>query len=118
MKLKKWIKSSWTISISTALFSFLLIIVRDYIKNLPILSTIFSLFSKLSKLIISIFMFELKIWWIIVGLGFLVSVIYVIDKFKIVRNMEPDFTEYEEDILKNGSGHGNGDIISINKHLK
>ena len=95
-----WVKSPWTISIGTAIFSFLLTIGYDYLKEKPILSTIWSIFKWIGNMVWKVLNFDLKIWWLIIIFGLFILTIVIIDKFKNEETLKPDFCSYKEDTLK------------------
>lgn len=95
-----WIKSPWTISIATAIFSLLLAMVYDYSKELPILTTVWGIIKWIGNIILTILNFELKVWWIIVVVILFVFIIYLIDKFNKEDTFKPDFYTYREEKFK------------------
>ena len=100
MKNKSWIKSPWTISIGTAICSFVLTVVYDYSKDKPILSTVGYLVKTIWNFIKSILNFELKIWWILVAILAFIGIVYLIDKLKDDESFKPDFCNYKEGVFK------------------
>lgn len=98
--MQKWIKSPWGISIGTAIFSLLLTMGYDYSKEKPILSTVWNIIVWIWDLILSILNFNLKVWWIITGIGIFIFIFYIIDKFKKEESFKPDFYSYTEDRIK------------------
>ncbi|MEL7586498.1 MAG: hypothetical protein AAGU19_07260 [Prolixibacteraceae bacterium] len=96
----KWIKSPWTISFGSAIFSLLLTMIYDYSKEKPILSTIWLILKWIINLIWSILNFDLKVWWIILAFAFIILLLYIIDKFKNDEKFKPDFYNYREDRFK------------------
>jgi len=100
MKKENWIKSPWTISIVTALISFLLTITNDYFKEKPILTTILTILKWTGSLIWSILDFSIKIWWIIIFILFLIVILFLYDKFSQTKTFKPDFYDYREDKFK------------------
>lgn len=100
MKDKNWIKSPWSISIGTAIFSLLLTIGYDYSKNKPILSTIMQILKGIWNFIISVLNFNIKVWWLIVGVFVLIAIIYFVVNFKQEETVRPDFCSYREGKFK------------------
>lgn len=99
MKKKKLIRSPWTISIGTAIFSFLLSLGRDYTKSRPIFTTIQQILQTLLKFIISVLNFNIKVWWLIIGIIIIVAIIYLVFKFK-QEETKPNFYNYRNGKLK------------------
>lgn len=99
MRNKNWLKSSWTVSLGTTVFSLILTMVYDYIKNKPVLSTVLTIFMKLWNFIILILNYRIKVWWLIVGISILIAVVYAISNFKH-EIVKPDFCNYTNGVLK------------------
>ena len=97
---RSWIKSPWTISIGTALFSLFLTMVYDYSKKQPILSTILKILKGILKFVFSILNFNLKVWWVIVGIALVFAIIYFAAKIKQEEILKPDFCSYTEGKFK------------------
>lgn len=100
MKNKKWIKSPWTISIGTAIFSFLLTMVRDYFKSKPIFTTILQILKELWNFIILVLNFNIKVWWLLVGIIIIIVIICLIASFKQDKTKKPDFYNYRDGKFK------------------
>jgi hypothetical protein len=97
----KWIKSPWTISIATAIFSLLLTMGYDYLKEKPILSTVLLFVKWAGKIGWSILNFDLKVWWLIIVILFFILAIYIISKFPKEPASKPDFHDFREGKFKN-----------------
>lgn len=97
MKIKTLIKSPWTVGFG--LFSVLIPIGYDYFKNKPILSTIWWIVNGIWNFIISVLNFNLKVWWLIVGIIVIFAIIY----FKQEETVKPDFYDYREGVFKRWS---------------
>ncbi|HEX9061353.1 MAG TPA: zinc ribbon domain-containing protein [Clostridia bacterium] len=107
MKINKdFLKSPWVIGIGTAIFSFLLTVINDYLKNKPKLSTISNVIKGIYKTMILILKLKIKVWWLILGIIAIFSTIFFIVKFKeskLNKQLEltkPDFCNYKEGKLK------------------
>ncbi len=104
MESKKWVKSPWIISIASALFSFILTIGYDFLKDVPILTTIKNLVTYIWVLIVSFFNFEIKLWWLLLGVLSLIVLLNLIEKLRNKEKTEfptlPNFTNYKEGRLK------------------
>ena len=97
--MKKFWKNPWTISIGTAIFAFFLTVLSDLLQKKRILSTIGRILSVIWKAIFAFLNFDLKVWWILVGIASIFFVLWIIAKFdnKSNDNKEPDFLKYTED---------------------
>ncbi|MDP4092551.1 MAG: hypothetical protein Q8920_04250 [Bacillota bacterium] len=93
----KWVKSPWTISIGTAILSFILTIIYDYSKNKPIADTFGKVLKFILNIIIYVLNIKLKVWWLLIAL---ISIIYLIMRFQHGEDDRPEFYNYREDILK------------------
>jgi hypothetical protein len=100
MKNRSWLKSPWTISIGTALFSLLLTMGYDYSKNKPILSTILQILKGIWNFIILFLNFNLKVWWLIAGIIVIITIIYLVISLKQKETFKPDFYNYREGKFK------------------
>ena len=97
MKAKTWITQDWAKgSILCAILGILFTMGYDYFKNKPLLSTIWQIVKGTWNFIISALTFNLKVWWLIVG----IVIIYLVAKFKQETIPTPDFYNYREDKLK------------------
>jgi len=95
----KWIKSPWTISLGTAVFSMFLAMIYDYLIKNPFLSTIIEVVKWVSNKIILILNYEIKVWWILCAILAIVIVIVFIN-LKRGKIIKPDFYNYRKDTLK------------------
>ncbi len=101
INIKKWLKTSWGISIGTAIFSFLLTVGYDLVKNKPIFSTIWAVLEAIGKLILAFLNFELKVWWIILGIVILLGIMYFWYKAsEKSEKKKPDFLKYKSDYFR------------------
>lgn len=99
-KVKKWIKSPWGISLGTAVLSFLMTICYDFLKDKPVFSTLTSIFIAIWNFIISILNFELKVWWVLLGITLIIFIIYILYKIDSLKNSESNslpFLRYTKD---------------------
>ena len=94
-------KSQWTIGIGTTLFGFILTVVYDVVKQKNIFSTILSLLNWIWKGLIAILTFEVKIWWLLVFVAFIIGIMYLyLSLIKKKDASKPAFLEYTHDRLK------------------
>jgi ribosomal protein S27AE len=97
---KKWLKSPWTISISTTILGVIL-----YLKGKTILSEFFNIVKDLYWKMFDVLNVELKLWSIILIILIFVGLrkiyFYIQKAFKEEKNNIPDFVNYKVDRLKN-----------------
>jgi hypothetical protein len=97
MKNKRWMKSPWTISIGTAIFSFILTTIYDYSKSKPVFSTIIGILLSIWNAIILILNFNIKVWCLIIVISVVIIIIYLVIILKKEEILKPDFCNYRED---------------------
>lgn len=95
-----WIKSSWAISIGTAIFSLLLTMVYDYLKEKPILTTVWEILKWLGNFVWTILNFDLKVWWLLLAVVSFILIIILIANVKKEKTFKPDFYSYREGKFK------------------
>ena len=95
----KFLKSPWTISIVSTILGSVLTIIYDVFKGKKILSTLFNVLSSIWKLIINFFNFELKLWWVLLGVVLLIFILWIIIKVKEFVE-EPEFLKYTKDTIQ------------------
>ena len=95
-----WVKSPWTISIGTAIFSLLLTMGYDYSKEKPILTTVWTILKWLGNFVWTILNLDLKVWWILLAVVLFLSIVILIDKLKKEETLKPDFYNYREGKFK------------------
>ena len=79
--MKKFFKSPWVIGIGTTVVGgVILSIVLDLIKEVSILSTLGTVIKTVWRWIISFLTFELKVWWVLLGIVVIIIVLLVISK--------------------------------------
>lgn len=99
--MKKLLKAPWGISIGTAVFSFILTLGYDLLKVKPVLSTIGIVLQAIWSAILAFLNFELKVWWIILGIIVLFIFLYIWCKISDLKEQEkPDFFNYNEDTFQ------------------
>lgn len=86
------------ISIGTAIFSFLLSLGYDLLKDKPVFSTIWAVLKAIGKFIIAFLSYELKVWWIIAAIIVIVGIICALSKILDKKEKtKPAFLEYKSD---------------------
>lgn len=97
MEFKKWFKSPWVISIGTAIFSFLLTIIRDYVQEKPIFSTLGTLLFEAGNYIILFLNLNIKVWWLLSAIALILLIVYFLHRSKRLNPPLPDHYNYNED---------------------
>lgn len=95
--LKKFWKSPWTIAIVSAVVGPIVTVIIDAILDKPFLTTLGNIFVFCWKGIITFLNFELKLWWVLLGLFGLVLILYLCAKISGNEEEKPEFTLYKED---------------------
>lgn len=97
--MKNFLKSPWTISITTAVFSFFLTVIYDIIKKKQLLSTMKAILLSLQNGFVAFLNYELKVWWILLGIVALFLLLLIISGIKNGegKDNKPDFIDYTED---------------------
>ena len=96
--MKKFFSSPWTISIATALISFLLTVMYDLIKGVRILSTIIFFLHAIWDAIITFLCYEIQLWWIIIGICGVLLILYLVSRVTVEKeNLKPNFISYTKD---------------------
>ena len=83
--MKKFLKSPWTISVVSTLLGSVLTIIYDVFKGKKILSTLLNILRGIWNFIISVLNFELKLWWVLLGIALLILVLWIVFKVKEFR---------------------------------
>lgn len=99
-KREHWLKSPWTISITTAIFSLLLTMIFDYLKEMPLSTTILTTLRLAGNLLWNILNFDLKIWWVTSTIILFIVILFLIEKYKVNGASKPDFYNYREGKFK------------------
>lgn len=96
--MKKFLKSPWTIGISTTLLGFILTVGYDLIKGKQVFTTIGKFFSVLWGWIIAFLTFDLQVWLVLVGIAVIFCALYVVVKISDNKEqVKPNFTNYTQD---------------------
>jgi hypothetical protein len=100
--MKKFVKNPWVLAIgSTVIGGVLLSFVLDWIKGVDWLSTLKAVANFTVNAIVAILNFELKVWWVLVGIGLSITVliIYVMIQDKKSRRNPAPFLSYTKDSM-------------------
>lgn len=103
MKDKNWITQDWAKgAILCAILGILFTMGYDNFKSKPLLSTIWQVVKGVWNFIISALNFNLKVWWLIVGIIIIIAIIYLVTKFRQgeKETVRPDFWNYREGKFK------------------
>ncbi|PKA06430.1 hypothetical protein [Leptospira harrisiae] len=100
MQKEHWIKSPWTIGISTTLFGFLLTVGNDLYKKRELFSTVYLLCERIVNFCISILQYEIKIWIVLLSVIIILIFIFIYIVFKQPINDLPSFLNYKCDTLR------------------
>lgn len=101
-KTVKKLTSPAGIALWSALITVAVPIGYDLLKGKPVFSTIWSILKAIWSFIIAFLNFELRVWWILIGLTVLFCALYIIVKINDVKNTgnnEPPFLRYTKDYL-------------------
>ena len=119
--MKKFWKSPWTISIVSAIVGSIVTFVIDAIKDVPILFTLWTVIKTVWGWIITFLTFDLKVWWVLLGLGAIILVLIIIAKISKSKEGEPPaFLAYKKDKIGDWDWSWSWDFwITENKwHIK
>lgn len=100
--MRKFLKSPWTIGITTTLLSFMLTVVYDLVKNKKVFTTIGFIAQKIWKCIIDFLNIKIKLWCIILVLIALLIALCIYAKILDMKqnDSKPEFLSYTEDHFK------------------
>ena len=97
--MKKFFKSPWGIALTPTFVGFILTVVYDMLKGKQVLSTLVYILKAVWTGIISFLNFNLKVWWVLVGIAAIVFLLWIIAEIYSVINGEPAFTKYTKDTI-------------------
>lgn len=103
--MKKFLKNPWTISLGSVIIGFLLTVLYDLLKGKNILSTVGEIISSIISFFHSFLTFQLKVWWVLVGLIVIICILTIIGKYNESRmsheqEAKPPFVKYTKDTIK------------------
>lgn len=93
-RLKKFLMNPWTVTIGGGI---VLSVVCDLIKKESVFNTIKTIVSKVGKIITIILNFNIKVWWLLLGVALIIFVLVMYTKS--LEHAEPQFLEYMQDEL-------------------
>ncbi len=101
-KTKSFLMNPWVVTTGSGLIILLVTIIIDVINATKIFSTIGNLFAYIWKAIIIFMNFELKVWWLLIGIILIFLILYLwakyIDYQQAMLN-KPEFIEYTQDTI-------------------
>lgn len=101
-KLKTFWGNPWTVAIGSGLVLSLLSVIIDVINKERLFSTIIRVFLAIWAAVIIFLNFELKVWWVLIGVSVLFLALYLWAKYldlKQSAQREPEFTKYTQDMI-------------------
>lgn len=101
-KSKAFWKNPWTVSIGSGLVVLVITVIIDMITAEKVFNTIRNIFSFALKVLLVFLNFELKMWWLLIGVAALIFVLWIFIKYKDSRHLvsdEPQYLEYKQDTL-------------------
>lgn len=101
-KTNNLLMNPWVVTTGSGLIILLVTIIIDVITATKIFSTIGSLFVYIWKAIIVFMNFELKVWWVLIGIILLTFVLYLWAKYIDCQESKfdkPEFIEYTQDTI-------------------
>ena len=99
-KVKKILKSPWTIAIASAFLAPIATMIVDAIMKKPLLSTLWIVVKALWNGIVSFLNFNIKVWWLLIGIGVIIGALVIIAKVVDVQEeKQPKFLSYKEDFF-------------------
>lgn len=101
-KIKQFFMNPWTVAVGSGLIVMLVTIIIDFLKAEKIFSTIKEVLIAVWTALLIIFNFEVKVWWLLVGILVLACALWIWVKYldsKQSANSEPQFLEYTQDMI-------------------
>jgi hypothetical protein len=97
MSKNNWLKSPWIIAIGAAVAGSLASFVLDIVKDKPVFSTIWSWLVWSWNIIIAFLNLDIKVWWLIIGIGIIIFILWIIFN---INGERPNFLNYQKGVLK------------------
>lgn len=102
-KFKNFMMNPWTVGIGTGLILLVVTVMVDLITAVKIFSTLKNVIVTIWKWILAFLNYELKLWWVAVGLAVVVLALYAYlnycDKKQLPDNIPPFLDYTKDDIL-------------------
>lgn len=103
---RKWLKTPAGIAVGTTVLAFVLTVCYDLVKTKPVLTTVWAILQGVWRFILSFLNFQLRVWWILLGIAGIILILYVIFRVNNLKHSEtnlPPFLHYKEDRIMNWS---------------
>ena len=98
--MRRFRKSTWALALVPVILSAILTAIYDAIKDKPILSTLWIWIKTFCSWVVSFLNFELKVWWVLLGIALIIFVLFIIIKLsENTDKFKPEFASYKEDIF-------------------
>ena len=98
--MRKIMKSPLGVALISTFVGFALTVLYDILKGKQILTTIAIVLKSIWSCIINFFNFDLKVWWVLVGIIAIVFILWIVAEISSTINEEPNFTKYTEDTIQ------------------
>lgn len=101
-KVKKLLTSPIGLILITTVLGFISTVISDSLQDKPVFSTIGVVIQAVWNFIVSFLNFELRVWWVLIGIIALIAVMYVWYKIESTKNSipnQPPFIEYTKDCI-------------------
>ncbi len=100
--MKKFLKSPWTITVGSGLIILIVTLITETLTIENISNLLSNALNWAKNLLINILNFEVKVWWILLALVFLFSLLFIYLKVNSSKaEKEPNFLHYETDKIYN-----------------
>lgn len=98
--MKKFIKSPLGIALIPTFVGFILTVIYDMLKGKQVLSTVLTIFKMICSGIIKFLNFNLKVWWILIGIAAVVFILWIVFKICSDTYEKPSFINYTSDTIQ------------------
>ena len=94
--MRRFWKSPWALALVPVVLGTILTAIYDAIKDKPILSTLWEGLKTVFGWVISFLNFELKVWWVLLGIALIIVALIIIAKIYVIKS-NPSFLSYTKD---------------------
>ena len=101
-KAKSFWLNPWTVSIGSGLIILGITIIIDLVTAEKVFSTIGKILTSLWNAVLTFLNFEIKVWWLLIGIAFLILGLYLWIKYldyKQPAAANPEFVQYTRDTI-------------------
>ncbi len=116
--IKLYLKNPWTVTIiGGSIAGTLSSLIVDLVKGVNFFSTLYNLIVSTYNWLIIFLNFDLKIWWILIGIIILIGILFLLTNKKSLNDNESsmNFLKYNNDFINNYSWKWSYDYNSISK---